>query len=197
MKHIFFVLSMFMALTVYSQVGYQVSLLDTKTGEPRANEKVSVTVIITDSKGTVICNEQKTVTSDSFGVLSMTIGNADTFSNVDWRNLPLKISASVDGILLGSSHIITVPVAEYAKQTGVLTPELLSTLTYRGSISNLAFSKNGIATLYYEGANPNTQDCPFEIDGNNVYIYYTDENNCAEVFALHYNVRTGKFYRTH
>lgn len=192
MRHLIFVLLMAMAITAHCQVGYQVSLLDTKTGEPRTNEKVSVTITISDSKGNTICDEKKTVTSDAFGVLSMTVGNNNTFANVNWQNLPLKISATVDGILIGSSDILTVPVAEYAKRTGVLTPEILNGMTVTMyDDCTLTFSANGIAL--YDDSDPNYScRCRFEIDGNNVYVYRPG-NNTSWVF--HYSVNEGKLYK--
>ncbi len=161
-----------------AQIGYQVSLLDARTGEPRVNEKTSVVVKITDSKGNVVCDETKSVTSDSFGVLSLTVGNSNTFEKVDWNNLPLSISATVDGILIGSSQILTVPVAEHSKHTGVLTPEILSgkrIKPYEGEDNEYNFSKNGTATYtYYEynAGNPikMTKSYKYEIEGNIVYI---------------------------
>ena len=75
-------------ITASAQIGYQVSLLNIATGEPRANESVSVTVKITDSAGNVICEETKRETTNDFGVLSMTVGGQDTFTNADWSKLP-------------------------------------------------------------------------------------------------------------
>ena len=182
---------MLLAFSTSAQVGYQVSLLDTKSGEPRANEKTTVLVKISDSKGNIICNETQSVTSDAFGVLSLTVGNETTFSNVDWNNLPLSISASVDGILIGSSSVLNVPVAEYAKATGVLTMEMLvgRTISMCGDCS-MTFASNGIAT-YVDPYEPSTERCQFEIDGNNVYVYRHD-NIIGWVF--HYSVKNNKFY---
>ena len=39
------------ALSANAQIGYQVSLLDNATGEPRADETVTVEIAITDSNG--------------------------------------------------------------------------------------------------------------------------------------------------
>ena len=192
MRQLFILLTMLLAFSTSAQVGYQVSLLDTKSGEPRANEKTTVLVKISDSKGNIICNETQSVTSDAFGVLSLTVGNETTFSNVDWNNLPLSISASVDGILIGSSSVLNVPVAEYAKATGVLTMEMLvgRTISMPDDCS-MTFASNGIATYVnphsYE---PHTERCQFEIDGNNVYVYR--HNNYGWVF--HYSVKNNKFY---
>ena len=181
---------MLLAFSTSAQVGYQVSLLDTKSGEPRANEKTTVLVKISDSKGNIICNETQSVTSDAFGVLSLTVGNETTFSNVDWNNLPLSISASVDGILIGSSSVLNVPVAEYAKATGVLTMEMLvgRTISMYDDCS-MTFASNGIAT-YVDPYVPSTERCQFEIDGNNVYVYLS--NSLTRVF--HYSVKNNKFY---
>ena len=187
---------MLLAFSTSAQVGYQVSLLDTKSGEPRANEKTTVLVKISDSKGNIICNETQSVTSDAFGVLSLTVGNETTFSNVDWNNLPLSISASVDGILIGSSSVLNVPVAEYAKATGVLTMEMLvgRTISMIEDCS-MTFASNGIATYvnphtYEPGREPSTERCQFEIDGNNVYVYRHDNLG----WTFHYSVKNNKFY---
>ena len=190
MRQLFILLTMLLAFSTSAQVGYQVSLLDTKSGEPRANEKTTVLVKISDSKGNIICNETQSVTSDAFGVLSLTVGNETTFSNVDWNNLPLSISASVDGILIGSSSVLNVPVAEYAKATGVLTMEMLvgRTISMYDDCS-MTFASNGIAT-YVDPYVPSTERCQFEIDGNNVYVYLS--NSLTRVF--HYSVKNNKFY---
>lgn len=188
MRQLFILLTMLLAFSTSAQVGYQVSLLDTKSGEPRANEKTTVLVKISDSKGNIICNETQSVTSDAFGVLSLTVGNETTFSNVDWNNLPLSISASVDGILIGSSSVLNVPVAEYAKATGVLTMEMLvgRTISMYEDCS-MTFASNGIVTY----VNPyETERYQFEIDGNNVYVYRHDNLG----WTFHYSVKNNKFY---
>ena len=76
---------LFVSIQSSAQIGYQISLLDTKTGEPRTNERVNVSVKISDSKGSLICDETLSATSDAFGVLSLTIGDASTFANVDCK----------------------------------------------------------------------------------------------------------------
>ena len=104
-----------MVFSLKAQIGYQVSLLNTATGEPRANENVEIIIEITDSEGTSICKETKNATTNDFGVLSLQVGNATTFENVDWSKLPFYVSATVDDILVGKSQILNVPVAEAAK----------------------------------------------------------------------------------
>lgn len=138
-----------------AQVGYQVTILDTATGEPRANETISATITISGA-GSTICNEVKTATTDEFGVLSLEVGNSSTFENVDWSQLPLYISASVDGVMIGRTQILSVPVAEYAKQTGALTKKILCGRTWSGvgsdgSSISISFSSSG--RFSYNGLN--------------------------------------------
>jgi len=192
MKQILLLLGMLVAFSTSAQVGYQVSLLDTKTGEPRTNEKVTVSVKISDNNGKIICDETKSVTSDSFGVLSLTIGNENTFTKVDWSKLPLTISASVDGTLIGSSTILNVPIAEHAKHTGILSYEMLggkSVSMYDDS--KMTFSANGTA-LYtsttFDGATK--ESFKYEIDGNNVYVFRSSKT----AWCFYYSPLTGKLY---
>lgn len=100
------------AITSYAQIGYQVSLLNSATGEPRSNETVSVSVEITNSENTHIFSSTQSATTNDFGVISLQIGNSTTFDNVDWSKLPLFISATVDGVMIGKSQILSVPLAE-------------------------------------------------------------------------------------
>ena len=89
------------SFTAKAQIGYQVSLLNTATGEPRTNVTVNAAVTITDSKGGVIYSGSQSATSNDFGVLSLTVGNANTFKNVDFSKLPFFIQVSVDGKMIG------------------------------------------------------------------------------------------------
>ena len=99
-----------------AQIGYQISLLNTATGEPRANETVTVTVNLSNNAGEVFYSETKQSTTNDFGVLSLTIGNADTFKDVDLTKMPFFIEATANGVMIGKSQILSVPVAEVAKQ---------------------------------------------------------------------------------
>lgn len=115
-----------------AQIGYQVSLLNSATGEPRVHATVNAQVTLTNSLDEIILTENKSVTSNDFGVLSFTIGDENTFKEVDWNKLPFYISVKVDGVLIGKSQVLSVPVAEYAKQAGaVITKEMLMGKTWR------------------------------------------------------------------
>lgn len=154
-------------LPIYGQIGYQVSLLNNATGEPRANERVSVTVKITDSEGKTVCEETKNETTNDFGVVSMNVGNSETFANADWSKLPFFIEASVDGRLLGKSQLLSVPIAEYAKKTGTLTKELLCSKDWILSSSNYKYvlkfkDNNEFVEIYYGSGDYNNERSKYE-----------------------------------
>lgn len=103
------------AAGIHAQIGYQVALLNTATGKPRANVTVNAEVTITNAQNEVVHSSTQKVTSNDFGVLSLTVGDADTFQNTDTGKLPFYIAVKVDGVLIGKSQILSVPVAEVAK----------------------------------------------------------------------------------
>lgn len=177
------------SLTTFSQIGYQVSLLNNATGEPRANERVTVTVKITDSEGKTVCEETKHETSNDFGVVSMSVGDSETFTNADWSKLPFFIEASVDGRLLGKSQLLSVPIAEYAKKTGSLTKEFLCSKNWihdsEYSQSILIFKENNTFESIYNSKyeEDNIKTGTYIIDGNIVSTVY--KSGSGEFY--HYN----------
>lgn len=187
-----FLASVFAAVAQMSwaQIGYQVSLLNSATGEPRVAETVNVEVTLSNSEGGIICTEKKTETTNDFGILSLVIGNQNTFANVDWTKLPFFVSVSVDGKLVGKTQILTVPVAEYAKKTGVLTKEMLCGRKWTGvkieeygmedyyDKYECSFSDNGF-TLNTESygssglLSERVYNGTYVIDGNDIICTYT------------------------
>ncbi|MBD5261645.1 MAG: hypothetical protein HDS38_05885 [Bacteroides sp.] len=172
-----------LATMAYAQIGYQVSLLNNATGEARSNERVTVTVKITDSEGKTVCEETKNETSNDFGVISMSVGDSETFTNADWSKLPFFIEASIDGRLLGKSQLLSVPVAEYAKKSGGgLTKEILmSKVWYNEDESgySIAFKENTVYCYHPDGGVKYYFN-KYRIDGNFVFIYdghYADDDN--------------------
>ena len=173
MKRLLKIAAIASALSANAQIGYQVSLLDNATGEPRADETVTVEIAITDSNGKTLCSERKSATTNDFGVLSLTVGNSSTFTDADWSALPFFISATVDGTLIGRSQILNVPVAEYAKQTGVLTKEILKSKTwYQNGYKDryYTFSDDTVTFHEIDDYEHNSWKYKYQIDGNNVFM---------------------------
>lgn len=163
-----------------AQIGYQVSLLNTATGEPRANVTVNARVEITDSKDNILFSGTQQATSNDFGVLQLTVGDADTFSKADTGNMPFFISVTVDGMLIGKSQILSVPVAEVANKlkSSFTMDDLLGTW---GNIDDNYHAKNSQMYVFYKNGTVDsilkdydgtyTDSYNYEIDGNNIYIY--------------------------
>lgn len=161
--------------SLYAQIGYQVSLLNSATGEPRANETVSITVTITNSEDAQIFSSTQSATTNDFGVLSLQVGNSTTFDNVDWRKLPFFISATVDGVMVGKSQILSVPVAEAAKQlVGVPLDSICHSWSGTTSYSTIDLSLNHNMTGYMsstsDAATISWIISSFEKHGNVIYM---------------------------
>ena len=185
------ILFMIAPIASSAQIGYQVSLLNSATGEPRAGETVNISVTLSNSANATIYSQTQSATTNDFGILSLAIGNANTFNNVDWSKLPFFISAYVDGKLIGRSQILTVPVAEYTKKaryaeysgtadyahrTGVLTKTLLKG-TWIEDYGYASFIFDADSTLVIKWLDDNTEEyCKYYIDGNHLYYYNYNHN---------------------
>ena len=137
-------------MSAMAQIGYQVAIVDPSSGKPKTNETLSVTVTLSDNAGTTIFTDTQNATTNEFGVVSLQVGNSDTFSNVDWAKLPLWVSASVGGVTIGKTQVLSVPVAEHAKHYGELTKEILTSKVWNAPASyghTLSFHSNGTAVF--------------------------------------------------
>ena len=182
--------------TAQAQIGYQVSLLNTATGEPRANVTVNAQVTITDSQNNTIYTGSQQATTNDFGVLSLAVGDASTFANADTGKMPFFISVSVDGTLIGRSQILNVPVAEVANRvkSSFTKEDLVGTWTdnYDWDGPNfLEFKNDGTMTYYSffaEGDINLRGSGPYEMEGNTIYAYI----NGGEVLTIRWF--KGKLY---
>lgn len=171
------------AVGLNAQIGYQVAVMDQATGKPKANKEVSVKVELTDNAGSVIASTEQSATTNDFGVVSVQVGGSSTFDNMDWRKLPLWVSATVDGVNVGKTQVLTVPVAEYTKHYGKLTPQLLSSKKWTmsdgyGGAGSLTFTSNGNMTRTYssEGGTESVSGS-YEIVGDMIIQRYSGEAN--------------------
>lgn len=151
-----------------AQIGYQVSLLNTATGEARANETVTVTVSLSNSAGEIFYSETKQSTTNDFGVLSLTVGNADTFKNVDLTKMPFYIEVTANGVMIGKSQMLSVPVAEVAKQVAPLDKSLIVGTIWKEGSRSLTFKEDGKVT--YNRVD-NIYEYHYVVDGTFIYLY--------------------------
>ncbi len=211
MKKVFMCLAVLllgMVSSVQAQLAYQVSLLNTATGEARANVTVNAKVTITNSANEQIYTTTQTGTTNDMGVLQLVVGDANTFKGIDTGKLPLFIEVSVDGVTVGKSQILTVPVAEIANtlKSSFTKEDLIGTwLAYipnfaiagiEGSpfslrtylIFNEDYVKLMSEQVQYSGEGKymgislvETAIYPYEIEGNS--IYYIES-----LFDSHYGI---------
>ena len=165
-------LALMPSIVAHAQIGYQVSLLNSATGQPRAGETVTVDIKLTNCENATVYTTQQKATSNDFGVLSLSVGDTKTFDELDWNKLPLYIEVSIDGVLIAKSQVLSVPVAEYAKKSGfVLTEELLISRNWRYEgwyhFEILSFSKDG--TFKWEKIYDNDDD--YDTSSGRFYIY--------------------------
>ena len=184
-----FVMGIMYPLVSFAQIGYQVSLLNASTGEPRANVSVEAEVTITNSDDEEIYKGTQRATSNDFGVIQLTVGNQSTFKDVDWSKLPFFIEVSVHGTVIGKSQILTVPIAEAAKKlVPAITPEDL-----KGAWSEQR--KEYVEPVYtfnidYTGYDKDeAESFTYQIEGNNVLVYESDKT------LLYFRYHEGLLYR--
>lgn len=186
------------SIVAHAQIGYQVSLLNSATGQPRAGETVTVDVKLTNSEDVTVYTTQQKATSNDFGVLSLSIGDAKTFDELDWNKLPLYIEVTIDGVLIAKSQVLNVPVAEYAKKSGfVLTKEFLASKTWKldkgSNIYSFDFNEDGgyifknICKIDYDCSSV-TISGSYYISNNIVFCpYYEEDEEMSFCFILAYN----------
>lgn len=179
---------LFLPVVAHAQIGYQVALLNSATGKPRANETVKAEVTITDSKNSTVCSETQSVVSNDFGILSITVGKADTFKDVAIGRLPLFVSVTVDGVLIGKSQILSVPLAEVAStlKSDFTLDELCGKewLWYHIQVDSyqswayINFSKDGTCCWISRDTQTGTNTCSasYVIEGNTIYVYRIYDN---------------------
>ena len=173
-------------IEMQAQIGYQVSLLNSATGEPRANVSVEAEVTITNSDAGIIYKGTQRATSNDFGVIQLTVGNQSTFKDVDWSKLPFFIEVSVDGTVIGKSQILTVPIAEAAKYLapGIDIDDLVGTWSYGDGnyVRQIVFSKDGKGIRSEKkGDYVDSEDFSYDIEGKNIYVCSN-----TELETLHY-----------
>jgi len=116
-------IGLLLSLFVFSQspdaFNYQAVLRDA-SGVIRANSNVGLRIEILQGSesGSVVYAENFAVLTNSFGMVNLQIGNGVTeigaFPEINWSAGPYFLSVSVDGDLMGTSQLLSVPYALYA-----------------------------------------------------------------------------------
>ena len=126
MKKLFFTLTgiLFSAIImaqVPNAIKYQAVARD-NAGDVIANQSVSLTISILQGSvtGTEVFTETHDSTTNAYGLVSLNIGagNPTDFANIDWANGPYFVKVVMDGNVMGTSQLLSVPYAKYAGEAG-------------------------------------------------------------------------------
>jgi len=126
MKRLYFILTaILISAIIFGQAPlsfkYQAVLRDA-SGNVRSNADVSIDVAILQgsASGVQLFIETHDVTSNEFGLVNLEIGSKNTtgFSDVDWSLGSYFIKIRVDNVDMGTSQLLSVPYALYAKTAG-------------------------------------------------------------------------------
>ena len=96
---------------------YQAVLRDA-SGNILANQNIEIQVDILQgsASGSAILSETHSTTTNNFGLVNLTVGSISStdLSNIDWTDGPFFIQISVDGTVMGTSQLLSVPFAMHA-----------------------------------------------------------------------------------
>ena len=178
MKRFYFLFTLlFTFFQAYSNEGfnYQAIVRDA-SGNILKNGDVTIAFDIIDQSDNVLYSESHTVTTNDYGIVNLIIGKGtttDDFSSIDWKLDELSIKVTLDGTVMGTSPILSVPYANYANNG--ITSEQADAIT-----ANTA--KTGITT---------TQADAITANAAKVGVYTDDsDNTVAGAYAL--NNKLGK-----
>ncbi len=97
---------------------YQAVLRDA-SGGILANQQVEIGVALLQGSaaGNEVFSETHSVTTNDFGLVNLQIGSVNTadMETIDWSKGPYFIEISVDGTVMGTSQLLSVPYALHAK----------------------------------------------------------------------------------
>jgi len=98
-------------------MNYQAILRDAQ-GQILANKDVEIGIAILQgsSEGVEVFSENHSVTTNDFGLVNLQIGSVNTsgMENIDWSSGPYFVQISLDGTVMGTSQLLSVPYALHA-----------------------------------------------------------------------------------
>ena len=159
-----FLLVFFIALSsvVFGQVPNMINyqgVARNSVGNVLPNKKLTMRLSIREAEatGTVVYNETRTVTTNSFGLFTIAIGStgatnvSGTISGIDWSSAAKFIQVEIDPdggsnfINMGTAQLLSVPYALYAGSSNTGTPTGVAGGDLAGNYPNPAV-KNGVIT---------------------------------------------------
>ena len=132
---------LFIGLAVFAQTpttfNYQAVLRDASGGILTKQEvEIGIALLQGNATGSEVFFETHSVTTNNFGLANLQIGSVNTtgMQNIDWSTGPYFIQISVDGVIMGTSQLLSVPYALHAKVAETVTGGITETdPVYSGS----------------------------------------------------------------
>lgn len=121
-KNLYFLLFIFLSAGVFAQApmqfNYQAVIRNTE-GQPISNQQVSleISILKENTQGPVVFTETHSVQTNEFGLVNLQIGSVESLSEVDWSLPALYIQVSVDGNVMGTTQLLSVPFALHAQSS--------------------------------------------------------------------------------
>jgi len=119
----FVLLSMSIMAQIPQSFKYQAVLRD-GSGNIKTNTTTSIEISILQgsANGITVYAETHGVTTNAYGIVNLDLGLGTVingiFANIDWSTGPYFVKVSVDGTDMGTSQLLSVPYALYAKTSG-------------------------------------------------------------------------------
>jgi len=192
---------------------YQAVLRDA-AGNVKANTAASIQLSILQGSvsGTLVYSETHSVTTNEFGLVNLTVGNGSsktgTIAAIDWSSNSYFLKVTIDGTDFGTSQLLSVPYALYAKNaangfsgsyndltnkptfatvaTSGSYTDLLNRPTFDGSWTSIA-GKPTFASVATTGSYSDLLNKPTLFSGS-----YTDLTNKPTLFNGIWSSLTGK-----
>lgn len=146
MKKIFtFTTALLIAATLMGQAPasfkYQAVLRDAR-GNIKANTATNIILDILQGSvtGTAIYSETHSATTDSYGLINLELGNGTatigTMSAINWGTGTYFVKVTVDGVVMGTGQLLSVPYALYASKAANGFSGNYNDLTNKPTLSN-------------------------------------------------------------
>ena len=171
-----------------SKMNYQ-AVIRNISGDPIKNTNVSIEISILkgSSSGPTVFTETYSASTNAFGLVNLGIGsnNPTGFSAIDWSDGLYFIKLKVNGTEMGTSQLLSVPYALYAKEAG----------NTGGGISN--WQKTGNNIYYNNGnvginaSNPQSKLCINENGGSFYTIFVSNEQDNGTGLRIHSSGSSG------
>lgn len=118
-SNLFFLASMIFVTSLLAQTpfsfNYQAVLRDA-SGEVIVNEDVTLDIAILQgsAEGTEVFTESHQIQTNEFGLVNLAIGSISSLEDVEWSEDLYFMEVRLDGDLMGTSQLLSVPFALHA-----------------------------------------------------------------------------------